>query len=65
MTSIILASASPARLAVLRAAGLEPKVMVSGVDESAFAAGTPAELAGLLAQAKAAAVASRPGATDW
>jgi septum formation protein len=58
VTSIILASASPARLAVLRAAGLEPKVMVSGVDESAFAAGTPAELAGLLAQAKAAAVAS-------
>jgi len=58
VTSIILASASPARLAVLRAAGLEPKVMVSGVDESAFAAGTSAELAGLLAQAKAAAVAS-------
>ena len=58
MTSIILASASPARLAVLRAAGLEPKVMVSGVNESAFAAGTPAELAGLLAQAKAAAVAA-------
>jgi septum formation protein len=58
VTSIILASASPARLAVLHAAGLEPKVMVSGVDESAFAAGTPAELAGLLAQAKAAAVAS-------
>jgi septum formation protein len=58
VTSIILASASPARLAVLRAAGLEPKVMVSGVDENAFAAGTPAELAGLLAQAKATAVAS-------
>ena len=58
MTSIILASASPARLAVLRAAGLEPKVMVSGTDESAFSAGTPAELVGLLAQAKAAAVAS-------
>jgi len=56
--SIILASASPARLAVLRAAGLEPKVMVSGVDESSFAADTPAGLAGLLAQAKAAAVAS-------
>ncbi len=31
MTEIVLASASPARLAVLRAAGLEPKVMVSGV----------------------------------
>ena len=30
MTEIVLASASPARLAVLRAAGLEPKVMVSG-----------------------------------
>ena len=58
MASIVLASASPTRLAVLRAAGLEPKVMVSGVDETAFAAGTPAELAGLLAQAKAAAVAS-------
>jgi septum formation protein len=61
VTPIILASASPARLAVLRAAGLEPKVMVSGVDEGAFAAGTPAELAGLLAQAKAAAVASGLG----
>ena len=58
MTAIVLASASPARLAVLRAAGLEPKVMVSGVDEAAFSAGTPAELAGRLAQAKAAAVAS-------
>lgn len=58
MTEIVLASASPARLAVLRAAGLEPKVMVSGVDEAAFSAGTPAELAGLLARAKAAEVAS-------
>jgi septum formation protein len=58
VTSIVLASGSAARLAVLRAAGLEPKVMVSGVDESAFSADTPAELAGLLAEAKAAAVAS-------
>jgi septum formation protein len=58
VTSIYLASASPARLAVLRAAGLEPKVLVSGVDESVYSAGTPGELAGLLAQAKAAAVAS-------
>ena len=32
--------------------------MVSGVDESAYTADTPAELAGLLAQAKAEAVAS-------
>ena len=58
MTTIVLASGSPARLAVLRGAGLDPEVVVSGVDESAFAAATPAELAGLLAQAKAAAVAS-------
>ena len=57
MTAIVLASASPARLAVLRGAGLRPEVVVSGVDETAFAAATPAELAGQLAQAKAAAVA--------
>jgi len=56
--AIILASASPARLGVLRGGGLDPEVVVSGVDESAFSAGTPAELAGRLAQAKAAAVAS-------
>ena len=59
MTAIVLASASPARLAVLRAAGLEPEVMVSGVDETAFTAGTAAELAERLAGAKADAVASR------
>jgi septum formation protein len=55
---IVLASASPARLSVLRGAGLEPKVIVSGVDERAFSAATPAGLAGLLAEAKAEAVAS-------
>jgi septum formation protein len=58
VTAIVLASASSARLAVLRAAGLEPEVVVSGVDETAFSAGPPAELAGQLAQAKAAAVAA-------
>ena len=50
----------PAQLAVLRGTGLEPEVVVSGVDESAFTAftaATPAKLADLLAQAKAAAVA--------
>jgi hypothetical protein len=51
VTAIVLASASPARLAVLRAAGLEPRVMVSRVDETVFSATTPAELAGQLAQA--------------
>jgi septum formation protein len=55
---IILASASPARLAVLRAAGLDPEVIVSGVDESAITAASPAELASLLADAKAEAVAA-------
>ena len=58
MTAIVLASGSSARLAVLRAAGLEPEVVVSGVDETAFSAATPAELAGQLARAKAAAVAA-------
>jgi septum formation protein len=58
VTAIVLASASPARLAVLRAAGLEPEVVLSGVDETAFSADTPARLAGQLARAKAAAVAA-------
>ena len=55
---VVLASASPARLAVLRAAGLRPDVIVSGVDEDAYSAATTAELTGLLASAKATAVAA-------
>jgi septum formation protein len=58
---VILASGSPARLAVLRAAGLDPEVIVSGVDEDAYEAATTAELAGLLAAAKASAVAASLG----
>jgi septum formation protein len=58
VTELVLASASPARLALLRSAGLDPKVIVSGVDESAFRADTPAALVALLAQAKADAVAA-------
>jgi nucleoside triphosphate pyrophosphatase len=58
VTAIVLASASPARLAVLRAAGLDPEVVVSRVDETAFSADTAAGLAGQLARAKAAAVAA-------
>jgi septum formation protein len=58
---LVLASASPARLAVLRAAGVDPVVRVSGVDEDALAAtltgATPAQLVTALAQAKADAVA--------
>lgn len=57
-TRLVLASASPARLATLRAAGVEPEVLVSGVDESR-ATGTPAEVALELAQLKARAVAGR------
>jgi nucleoside triphosphate pyrophosphatase len=54
---LVLASASPARLAVLRAAGLDPQVIVSGVDEDAFSAESTGELTAVLAAAKAAAVA--------
>jgi septum formation protein len=55
---VVLASASPARLAVLRGAGLDPEVIVSGVDEDAFSAPSTGELAGVLATAKASTVAS-------
>jgi septum formation protein len=58
----ILASQSPARLAVLRAAGLDPEQIVSGVDEDGFRADSPAELALQLAIAKAQTVAARAGA---
>ena len=54
--ALVLASASPARLGLLRQAGFDPQVIVSGVDESALEAPTPAELALVLARAKAAAV---------
>ncbi|MEO9109582.1 MAG: Maf family protein, partial [Jatrophihabitantaceae bacterium] len=54
----VLASASPARLRTLRAAGVCPEVIVSGVDEDALTAGSPAELVQVLADAKASAVAA-------
>jgi len=55
---LILASASPARLATLRSAGLDPEVLVSGVDEDAVEIDEPAEYALKLAQLKAVAVAA-------
>lgn len=54
-----LASASPARLKTLRAAGLDPEVIVSGVDESAFDIEEPSELALALAEEKLRAVLFR------
>lgn len=67
MTSVLLASASPARLALLRASGIDPSVLVSDVDEAAVEATarardphlSPMRLAQLLAEAKGAAVLER------
>ena len=57
MTALVLASASPARLATLRSAGVHPSVVVSGVDESAVSGLAPADLALRLAELKCDAVA--------
>ena len=64
--TLVLASASPARLATLRAAGVRPTVLVSSVDEDAAVAAAraaggelaPGEIALLLARAKAEDVAA-------
>lgn len=60
---LVLASASPARLSVLRAAGVEPLVEISDVDEDALLSGAgdvaPEKKVTLLAGAKATAVARR------
>jgi septum formation protein len=56
---LVLASASPARLSLLRQAGLAPEVVVSQVDESAVRAPRVAEQVALLAAAKAAEVAKK------
>ncbi|WP_431955969.1 nucleoside triphosphate pyrophosphatase [Nocardia lijiangensis] len=62
-TTLILASASPARREVLHSAGIDPVVRVSDVDEDAVAAALPADTTPQtvvveLARAKAAAVAA-------
>ena len=59
MPRLVLASASPARRTTLRTAGLDPVVIVSGVDESQLTDLPPAELALQLAELKCAAVAER------
>jgi septum formation protein len=60
---VVLASASPARLSVLRAAGLDPLVEIADVDEEALLAAlpeaSPAEKVTHLAVAKATTVARR------
>ena len=56
---LVLASASPARLALMRQAGLTPEVVVSQVDESSVRAPRVGELVALLAAAKAKAVAEQ------
>jgi septum formation protein len=62
MTRLVLASASSGRRKVLRQAGIDPLVIVSGVDEDAIVArldpmATPADVTTALAAAKAEAVA--------
>jgi len=66
--SLVLASASPARLATLRSAGLDPQVVVSAVDEDAVVAHyqvtDPQDVALVLAKAKAEDVADRDEVPD-
>jgi septum formation protein len=59
VSKFVLASASPARLATLRRAGLEPEVFVSGVDEDEVSARDTGELVTRLAELKASAVAAQ------
>jgi len=61
--ALVLASGSAGRLRVLRTAGIDPEVVVSGVDETAEPGLDTAALVTALAERKAAAVAARrPGA---
>jgi septum formation protein len=56
---LILASASPARLRTLRAAGLAPEVIVSGIDETLLSADRVPDMVAELARRKAEAVSDR------
>ena len=70
MTKLVLASTSPARLILLRNGGIEPLTIAPGVDEDEVTAvgraegviQNTADMVGLLARAKAEAVAGRPEA---
>lgn len=70
MTRFLLGSASPARRRILRAAGLDPLVLIADLDEDALVARLagepPARIVTALAEAKAEAIVGRllaaPGA---
>jgi len=59
--TLVLASASPARLRLLEDAGFAPEVVVSGVDEDDLCTGDTASAVVALAERKARAVARRSG----
>ena len=61
---VVLASRSPARLATLQSAGIDPEVVVSGFDEESIDLADPAELVAALARAKAESVAAGLPAGD-
>jgi septum formation protein len=68
MTRLVLGSASPGRLKVLRQAGIDPLVVISGVNEDAVIAAlgsdtSPGDVVRSLAEAKAEQVASILDAT--